>query len=73
MEQPNQVWVVDITYIQTHEGWLYLAAVLGLYSRKVVGWAMANHMRSELTLAALRMAIVRQPPQPGLITRSDRG
>ena len=70
---PNQQWLADITYIFTAEGWLYLAAVLDLYSRKIVGWAMRDHMRTELPLAALTMAIQRQRPQPGLIHHSDRG
>jgi putative transposase len=70
---PNQVWLADLTYIRTGEGWLNLAVVLDLFSRKVVGWAMAEHMRGELTLAALRMAIARQRPAPGLIAHSDRG
>lgn len=70
---PNQKWLADITYIFTAEGWLYLAAVLDIYSRKIVGWAMRDHMRTELPLAALTMAIQRQRPQPGLIHHSDRG
>jgi len=70
---PNQKWLADITYIFTAEGWLYLAAILDLYSRKIVGWAMRDHMRTELPLAALTMAIQRQRPQPGLIHHSDRG
>lgn len=70
---PNRIWLADLTYIRTDEGWLYLAVVLDLFSRKVVGWAMADHMRGELSLAALRMAIARQRPQPGLIAHSDRG
>ena len=70
---PNRVWLADLTYIRTGEGWLYLAVVLDLFSRRVVGWAMADHMRGELTLAALRMAIARQRPEPGLIAHSDRG
>jgi transposase InsO family protein len=70
---PNRVWLTDLTYIRTGEGWLYLAVVLDLFSRKVVGWAMAEHMRGELTLGALRMAIARQRPEPGLIAHSDRG
>jgi putative transposase len=69
----NQKWLADITYIFTAEGWLYLAAVLDLYSRKIVGWAMRDHMRTELPLSALTMAIQRQRPQPGLIHHSDRG
>ena len=70
---PNQVWLADITYVPTGEGWLYLAAVLDLATRKVVGWAMRNHLRSELTEAALLMAIQRQRPAPGLTHHSDRG
>ena len=70
---PNRVWLADMTYIPTGEGWLYLAAVLDLATRKVVGWAMRDHMRTELTLAALIMAAQRQRPGPGLIHHSDRG
>jgi putative transposase len=70
---PNEKWLADITYIFTAEGWLYLAAVLDLYSRKIVGWAMRDHMRTELPQAALMMAIQRQRPAPGLIHHSDRG
>ena len=57
--QPNQVWLADITYIPTSEGWLYLAVILDLFTRKVVGWAMREHMRADLTIAALIMAIQR--------------
>ena len=71
--RPNEIWLADITYIPTDEGWLYLATVLDLFSRKVVGWAMRDHMRQELTIAALTMAIQRQRPAPGLIHHSDRG
>jgi putative transposase len=70
---PNRIWLADITYVPTREGWLYLAVVLDLFSRKVVGWAMRDHMRTELPLAALSMAIQRQRPAPGLIHHSDRG
>jgi putative transposase len=70
---PDQVWLADITYIDTGQGWLYLAAVMDLYSRKIVGWAMQDHMGTELPLAALRMAISAQRPGPGLIHHSDRG
>src|SRR5208282_5364552 len=69
----NQVWLADITYVPTSEGWLYLAVVLDLFTRKIVGWAMRDHMRAELTIAALTMAIQRQKPPPGLIHHSDRG
>ena len=63
----------DITYIQTAEGWLYLAAVIDLHSRQVVGWSMAPHMQSSLVADALRMAWFRRHPEPGLIFHSDRG
>jgi putative transposase len=70
---PNRIWLADITYIATGEGWLYLAAVLDLATRKIVGWAMLDHMRTELPLAALIMAAQRQRPAAGLICHSDRG
>ncbi|MCG7363532.1 IS3 family transposase [Roseomonas sp. ACRSG] len=70
---PNTVWLADITYLPTGEGWLYLAAVLDLATRKVVGWSMREHMRAELACAALTMAIQRQQPVPGLLQHSDRG
>jgi transposase InsO family protein len=70
---PNRVWLADITYIPTGEGWLYLAVVLDLFSRKVVGWAMRETMTQELTLAALRMAITNRKPAPGLLHHADRG
>ena len=70
---PNQIWLADITYIETDQGWLYLAAVMDLYSRRIVGWAMVDHLRTELPLAALRMAISAQRPDPGLTHHSDRG
>ncbi|MFL5251420.1 MAG: IS3 family transposase [Rhodopila sp.] len=72
-EKPDQVWLADITYIATSEGWLYLAVILDLFTRKVVGWAMREHMRAELTMAALTMAIQRRRPAPGLMHHSDRG
>lgn len=70
---PNRVWLADITYIPTGEGWLYLAGVLDLATRKIVGWSMRDHMRTELPLSALMMAVQRQRPAPGLICHSDRG
>ena len=70
---PNQVWVCDITYIRTRSGWLYLAAVLDLHSRKIVGWAMAAAMPAALVCAALQMATVQRNPAVGLIVHSDRG
>ena len=70
---PNQAWVSDITYIRTRSGWLYLAVVLDLFSRKVVGWAMAPSMPSDLVCAALNLAIISRKPAPGLVVHSDRG
>lgn len=70
---PNRIWLADITYIPTGEGWLYLAAVLDLATRKIIGWSMRDHMRTELPLSALMMAVQRQRPAPGLICHSDRG
>src|SRR5689334_2827395 len=70
-EKPDQVWLADITYIPTGEGGLYLAVILDLFTRKVVGWAMRDHMRAELTMAALTMAIQRRRPGPDLIHHSD--
>ena len=70
---PNQVWTGDITYIATDEGWLYLAVVLDLFSRQVVGWSMQAHMRSSLVTDALRMAWFRRSPDEGTIFHSDRG
>jgi transposase InsO family protein len=69
----NQVWVSDITYIRTCSGWLYLAAVLDCYSRKVIGWAMAPNMPAELVCTALQLAISQRNPPAGLIVHSDRG
>jgi len=68
---PNQAWVTDITAIWTLEGWLYLAAVLDLHDRQLVGWAMADHMRTPLVLDALEMAIGRRQPKSGVIHHSD--
>jgi putative transposase len=69
----DQVWVCDITYIRTASGWLYLAAVMDLYSRRIVGWAMAPTLPAELVCRALQMAIALRRPKPGLIVHSDRG
>ena len=69
----DRLWCSDVTYIRTWEGWLYLATVIDLASRRVVGWAMAGHMRAELACDALRMAIHHRRPAPGLILHSDRG
>ena len=70
---PNQKWLADLTYVPTAEGWLYLALILDLYSRKFVGWAMSDSMPQELTLAALAMALGWRDPPAGLTHHSDRG
>jgi putative transposase len=72
-EAPNEKWVADITYIPTREGWLYLAAVLDLYSRKIVGWSMSHQVTADLIEDALRMALYERQPDPGLLHHSDRG
>jgi putative transposase len=72
-ERPNQKWVADISYIDTDEGWLYLATVMDLFSRRIVGWAMADHMETSLVEQALRMALLRRRPAAGLLHHSDRG
>jgi putative transposase len=69
----NQAWVSDITYIPTREGWLYLAAIEDLYTRKIVGWSMSERLKSRLVVDALEMAIERQLPGDGLLSHSDRG
>ena len=70
---PNRTWSADITYIRTWEGWLYLAHVQDLFSRRIVGWAMTDHLRAELVIDALQMAISRRKPDPGVIHHSDQG
>jgi putative transposase len=70
---PNVLWVADITYLRSGEGWVYLAAVQDTYSRAIVGWSMATHMRSALVVDALRMALARRRPGPGLTHHSDQG
>jgi putative transposase len=72
-DSPNVLWVADITYLRTGEGWLYLAAVQDTYSRQIVGWSMATHMRATLVVDALKMALARRRPEPGLIHHSDQG
>jgi putative transposase len=69
----NETWLADITYIATREGWLYLAAVEDLYSRRVVGWSLADHMESRLVVDALELAVQRRLPDEGLLAHSDRG
>lgn len=71
--RPDEIWLADITYIPTGEGWLYLASILDLFSRAVVGWSMDSTLKTSLVLAALKMAIGRRMPGPGLIHHSDRG
>jgi transposase InsO family protein len=70
---PNQLWVADITYIETREGWLYLAAILDLYSRKIVGWAMSQRIDTALVLDALAMALLHRCPPAKLLLHTDRG
>jgi len=71
-DRPDQTWLADITYIPTREGWLYLAAILDLYTRRIVGWSMSKRMTSALTLAALKMALQRREPAAGVIHHSDQ-
>lgn len=73
VSKPNQVWASDISYIQTRQGFVYLAVVMDLYSRKIIGWAMDNGMSRQLPIDALKMAISMRKPKPGLIHHSDRG
>lgn len=73
VQRPNEVWVADITYIATGEGWLYLAAIMDLYSRQIVGWAMDSTMTRQLVIDAFKQAIGRRKPPSGLIHHSDRG
>lgn len=70
---PNKLWTADITYLRTNEGFLYLAFVLDVYSRRIVGWSMASHLRTELVVDALEMAVWRRKPAAGLVHHSDRG
>ena len=71
--QPNRVWLADMTYVPTREGFLYLAFILDTHSRRVVGWSMDSHMRTELVVDALDMAVWRRKPSAGLVHHSDRG
>jgi putative transposase len=73
VKEPNQIWVTDITYIWTLEGWVYLSSVMDLFSRKIVGWSMAAHMKKELSIQTINMAIISRQPEEGLIHHSDRG
>ena len=69
----NRLWAADITYIRTWEGWLYLASVMDCYSRRIVGWALADHLRAELVVDALQMAVARRRPDVGVVHHSDQG
>jgi putative transposase len=71
--EPNRAWASDITYIRTAEGWLYLAVVMDLFSRAIIGWSMSERMTRSLVIDALRMAVKRNHPSPGLLHHSDRG
>jgi putative transposase len=70
---PDRLWTADITYVKTDEGFLHLAFVLDVYSRRIVGWSMADHLRTELVVDALEMAVWRRKPKAGLVHHSDRG
>ena len=70
---PNRLWVADISYLRTWEGWLYIAVVVDCYSRRVVGWSIADHLRADLVVDALEMAVARRRPKPGLVHHSDQG
>ena len=72
-DRPDRLWVADITYVRTWAGWLYLAVVLDAFSRRIVGWSMADHLRTDLVLDALNMAVWNRRPEPGLVHHSDRG
>lgn len=72
-DRPDQIWLADITYVPTAEGWLYLAVVLDLYSRRIVGWAMSVSLHRQLVIDALQMALTTRQPPPGLLHHSDRG
>ena len=73
VHEPNRVWVTDITYIRTHEGWLFLSAVLDLFSRQVIGWSMGPRMDRDLAINALLMAVWRRQPQSTVMVHSDQG
>ena len=72
-DQADQIWLTDITYVSTAQGWLYLAVVLDLYSRRIVGWAMSDSLHRQLVIDALQMALTTRQPPPGLLHHSDRG
>jgi len=70
---PDRLWCADITYVRTWEGWLYLASVMDCYSRRIVGWALAEHLKAEIVVDALEMAVARRRPDAGLVHHSDQG
>jgi putative transposase len=72
-DRPDKLWVSDITYVRTWSGWLYVAVTLDVFSRRIVGWAMGDHLRTELVLEALDMALWSRRPEAGLVHHSDRG
>jgi putative transposase len=72
-DRPNRLWSADITYLRTHEGWLYLAIVMDVFSRRIVGWSMAESLHADIVVDAVCMALTRRDPPPGLIHHSDRG
>ena len=72
-ERPNALWLADLTYVPTREGFLFLAVVMDMYSRRVVGWSMRDDLKAELVVDALAMAVARRRPKPGLVHHSDRG
>ena len=72
-KKENQIWTSDITYIWTKEGWLYLAVIMDIYSRKIVGWSLSSSLSAELVIKAIMMAILHRNPEAGLILHSDRG
>jgi putative transposase len=72
-EKPNQTWVTDITYIRTYEGWLYLAVVLDLYPRQIVGWSMQSRMTTAIVMDALTMALWRRRPKEDVVSHSEQG
>jgi hypothetical protein len=73
VDAPDLAWVGDVTYVKTWQGWAFMATVIDCFSRRVVGWAIAEHMRTDLIIDALRMAIITRNPPPGVIFHSDRG
>ncbi len=72
-EKPGKIWISDITYVWTHEGWLYLAAVMDIFNREIVGWSLRDRINEELTLSALNQGLWRHPPEKGMIFHTDRG